>query len=207
MRSRLLIAATVLLSLASTATAAPFTFTTDPFAGTTVLTTPGRQVVGNELFIPVFDITKDKFVLDPGVFGISEILFANDLIGNIPTADVNFVVLRTFDDDGDPLTTFNAGSAANLIAAQVTATGPGFFIYFNQGLDLPRLVFSTDLGDATADLKIVARLLNFGGQAGRDAMVDFTKGNVKLVPEPATMLLLASAGAVWMRRRQRAAAR
>ena len=34
--------------------------------------------------------------------------------------------------------------------------GPGFFIYFNSGLDLPRLVYSTDLSDNTADLKVLA---------------------------------------------------
>jgi hypothetical protein len=112
---------------------------------------------------------------------------------------VNVVVLETFDDDNNPLTPFGAGNAANLIAARITAPGPGFFIYFNQGLNLPRLVFSTDLNDNTADLKILARMLNLTGASGRDALETFTASNFTLttdesstVPEPSTLLLLGT---------------
>ena len=44
----------------STASASTFTFDTDPFAGTPVLTTPGRQIVGGENFI-VFNPATDVF--------------------------------------------------------------------------------------------------------------------------------------------------
>jgi len=194
------LAATVLalLGVASTATASTFTFNTDPFAGTTALATPGRQVVGGEFFI-TFNIATDVFVLDSTVFGVgNDVLFANNVAAGLPASNVNIVVLESFDDDNNPLTPFGAGNAANLIAAQVDTHGPGFFIYFNQGLDLPRLVFSTDLSDNTADLRVLFRMLNLTGQAGRDALPGFTSSNFELtsetaaVPEPSSLLLLGT---------------
>ena len=148
MRRLIPVIAVLFLTLNTNADAATISFSTDPFAGSTALTTPGRQVVGGELFT-AFDIGADVFEFNTFVFGIDEILFANDLAGNLPTSDVNVVVLQSLDNDGDPLTPFGAGNAANLIAAQITEPGPGFFIYFNSGLNLPRLVFSTDLSENT----------------------------------------------------------
>jgi len=85
--------------IGSTASASTFTFDTDPFAGTTVRTTPGRQIVGGEDFI-VFNPASDIFALDATVFGVgNSVSFANDFAGNLPTSDVNVVVLETFDDD------------------------------------------------------------------------------------------------------------
>lgn len=180
------------LAFSSTATANTFTFDTDPFAGSTALTTPGRQIVGGEAFI-TFNIATDLFALNTAVFGVGNtVLFANDLAANLPTGNVNVIVLQSFDNDGDPATPFAAGSAANLIADQITSPGPGFFVYFNQGLDLPRLVFSTDLNDNTADLKILFRMTNLTGQGGRDAIPTFTASNFALVPEPSTFLMTAA---------------
>jgi hypothetical protein len=101
------------------------------------------------------------------------------------------------------LTNFAAGNAANLIAAQITTPGPGFFIYFNQGLDVARLVFSTDLNDNQADLKVLARMTNLSGQIGRDAIPTFTAANFQFttVPEPASLSLMAVAGLVGAGRR------
>ena len=122
---------------------------------------------------------------------------------NVPATGVNIVVLQTFDDDNNPLTNFAAGNAANLIAAQITTPGPGFFIYFNQGLDVARLVFSTDLNDNQADLKVLARMTNLSGQIGRDAIPTFTAENFRFttVPEPASLSLMAVAGLVGAGRR------
>ena len=193
-----LAAAGVLLS--TTASATVFTFATDPFAGSTALTTPGRQVVAGESSIS-FSIATDVFSLDPGVFGIGNTInFASGLAGALPTGGVNAIALLNFDDDANPATAFAAGNAANLIAAQITTPGPGFFIYFNQGLDLPRLVFSTDLSDNTADLKIIFRMTNLTGQGGRDAMPTFTASNFQVtsVPEPASSLTLVIAAVALM---------
>ena len=166
--------------------AAIITFATDPFEGSTALTTPGRQVVGNELFTE-FAIASDVFAFEPTVFGIGETInFANATVENLPTSGLNVIVLQTFDNDADPTTPFAAGTAANLIATQLTSPAPGFFIYFNSGLDLPRLVYSTDLSDNQSDLKILARLTNLGGQAGRDLIPTLTAANFQVASVPET---------------------
>ena len=186
--------------LSTTASATVFNFATDPFAGTTALTTPGRQVIGGEDFIN-FSIATDVFSFDSAVFGIGNTVhFASDLAGALPTGGLNAIALLSFDDDANPATAFGAGNAANLIAAQTITPGPGFFIYFNQGLDLPRLVYSTDLNDNAADLKIMARMVNLNGQPGRDAMPTFAASNFQVsnVPESASSLTLVIAAVALM---------
>jgi len=198
-------------AFSSTAQASTFRFDTDPFAGTPALTTPGRQIIGGEDFIN-FSIANDVFSLDPAAFGVSgPVNFVNVAAGNIPATGVNVVVLESFDDDNNPLTPFGAGQAANLIANQITTPGAGFFVYFNQGLDLPRLVFSTDLNDNTADLKVLARMINLNGQTGRNALPNFRAENFEItstpVPEPSTLTMIALGaigGARRLLRRKRA---
>jgi hypothetical protein len=159
-----------LFAMCSTAHATTFQFDTDPFANTNVLNIPGRQIVGGEDFIS-FSIGSDLFSFDPAVFGVgSAVHFANASASVLPTADVNVVVLQTFDDDNNPLTPFGARNAADLIANRITTPGPGFFIYFNQDLNLPRLVYSSGLSDNNADLKILARMLNLFGPNGQNAI-------------------------------------
>lgn len=176
-----------------------FTFSTNPFEGSTALVTAGRQIVGGEPSI-TFNIATDVFAFDGSVFGMgSSISFANGLVGSIPTSGMNVVVLQTFDNDANGGTPFGAGNAADLLASRITASGAGVFIYFNSGLDMPRLVYSTDLSDNTADLRILARLTNLTGQGGRDAIPQFTAANfavVTTVPEPSSLLLLAAGLAV-----------
>jgi hypothetical protein len=190
-----------LLSLGSTAHASTFTFDQDPFAGTNVLNAPGRQIVGGEDFLS-FTPSRDVFSFDPAAFDVASLNFVNASAANIPASGVNVVVLETFDDDNNPLTPFGAGNAANLIADEITTPGPGFFVYFNQSLDLPRLVYSTDLSSSDSDLKILARMLNLNGGNGRDALSDFTSANFALTsagataPEPATFSLIAGAGLI-----------
>ncbi len=194
-RHSILVFAASALMLSAPVQAATFMFDSNPFAGSDALITPGRQIVGGESFIS-FSTASDVFAFDTGVFGIGDNLaFANDVVGSLPH-DANVIVLRTFDNDGNPGTAFSAGAAADLIADQITQSAPGFFVYFNSGLDLARLVYSTDLSYSDSDLKILARLTNFEGQAGRDAMSTFTAANFDFVatpvPEPAGIVLLAS---------------
>ena len=191
-------AALVLLSMSPAAHSATFRFDTDPFAGTTALTTPGRQIVAGEQFLS-FSPATDVFSLESLVFGAgSDVRFVNAAAADLPSGGVNIVVLNTFDDDNNPLTAFGAGQAANLIAEKITTPGAGFFVYFNQALNLPRLVFSTDLSSNTADLKVLARMTNLTGQTGRDAVGTFTAANFEITtdgqaPEPSTLFLMPSA--------------
>jgi hypothetical protein len=182
-----ILSAAALLIGPATASAATFTFASDPFAGTTALTDPGRQVIAAplnpEAFIS-FDVATDRFAFDVDFFKIDAIRFVNDSIGNIPTSGVNVIVLEGFAGA--------APGAADLIAQRITTPGAGFFVYFNAGLNLPRLVYSTDLNDNTADLRVLARLTNVTGQDGRDAMAQLKAENFQVVPEPTSLLLLAT---------------
>lgn len=192
------LAAVAFLALATTTNAATLTFNTDPFAGSDALTQPGRQIVGGEPSL-TFDIASDVLAIDAQTFGLSQINFANALSTALPTSGVNFIVLQ----NGAPLA---AGTAANAIAEQITEPGAGFFIYFNSGLDLPRLVYSTDLSDPTADLAILARFTNLSGPEGFAALPNITAANATVVPEPASLLLTAAGavlvcGQAWRRRR------
>lgn len=199
MRSSVLSFAAAAVMLTASAQATTFTFGGDPFVGSTAPTTPGRQVVGGEPSI-TFSPPTDVFSFEGSFFAfVSSIGFANGEIASIPSAGTNVAVLRTFDNDANAATAFGAGNAANLLAAQITTPGAGLFVYFNSGLDLARLVYSADLSDNTADLKILARMTNLTGAAGRDAMQQFTAADFTFVaasiPEPATFLLLGSGAA------------
>jgi hypothetical protein len=176
-----------LLISRTAAHATTFTFHTDPFEGTNIRIQPGRQLVGGEDFV-AFSIATDVFSLNASAFGVSApVRFVNDLAENLPTGGVNLIVLRGFDNDANPGAPFGAGNAADLIADHITTVGPGFFVYFDQPLDLPRFVYSTDLSSRDEDLKILARMLNLRGETGREAMQTFTAGNSEITttaPEP-----------------------
>jgi hypothetical protein len=189
--------AATMLACSSAANATVFSFLSDPFAGTDALITPGRQIIQAPAVVEPsidFQVGSDVFVFDKATFGIDTLTFANGLVADIPASGVNVVVLQTVDNDNNAATPFVAGVAANIIAEQITTSGAGFFIYFNSVLDLPRLVFSTDLSDPNADLRVLVRLGNFAGESGE--LVNFTADNFELVPEPSGLLLVA-AGAAW----------
>ena len=188
-----------LLLTASPVHAAIITIDQLPAGFAATLLIPGRQITGGEPSID-FNIGTDVFALDRSEFGVSQVLFQNSLAAALPPTGVNVIVVQ---DPG-----MLAGLAANAIAAQLTAPGPGFFVYFNTMLQLPRLVYSADLSDPTADLAVLARLPNLSGAPGFAAMPTFTAENFAIVPEPATPLLFGLACAfarasAWRRSRRR----
>lgn len=143
----------------------------------------GRQIVGNEDVLEDFDLSRDRFLLDGPSFGLSKIVFASidaRASGAPLPAGANVIVLRNADDDGDPTTPFLAGTAANQIARLDPSPRPGVFVYSNSILGLNRLVFSPNLGSASSDLKILARLTNAVGEAAVDALLDFSEDNFEL---------------------------
>ena len=132
----------------------------------------------------------------------SPVHFANGLANTVPTSGANVIVLQNLDDDANPQTPFGASNAADLIASRITTPGPGFFIYFNQSLDLPRLVYSTDLSSSDSDLKILARMLNLNGPNGQNVIPTFTAANFEITttttaaPEPSNLLMMTGMGLI-----------
>ena len=197
------------LTVASAAHATTFTFDNFPFLGSDALTTPGRQVVGGEASIS-FNTAADVFALGSFLDVGSTVDFFNGQFNNIPNTGVNVIVLQTLDDDANTGTPFAAGNAATLIANQITTPGAGFFIYFNQGLNLPRLVFSPDLNDPASDLKILFRMTNLLGNTG--SLATFTAANFAIVPqaevpEPSTLVLTGMGALAFARSVRRRKAR
>lgn len=198
-----LVATAAAAVMAGAAHATTFTFSTDPFAGSTALTTPGRQIVGGEPSL-VFDPLADNILFEPSVFSFTPPINAFNGLASDLTNGFNLVVLRDLDSDlVTPGNQMAAGTAANLIASAITTDGAGFFFYFNSGLDLVRLVYSTNLNDNTADLKILARFTNLSGAGGQAAMAQLGP-QVAAVPEPGVWAMMLTgfglAGALLRRR-------
>lgn len=197
-RRAAVMAAGLLILGAAPAPAATIDFLVNPLIGA-----PGvdlgdgvRQVfppAGQELFIPTFDVTSDQFRFHLSAFGVTPPLsFVNALAADLPPGGVNVVVLQDSDNDGNPATAFNAGTAANLIAAEIDEPGAGFFVYFNSALNLNRLVYSTDLSVNTADLAILARIESPTGAGAIAALPTFQAANFAAVPAPAALPLMAA---------------
>lgn len=198
------LAASTLLA-AAPAFAANVVFNTNPFAGSAADPNDGVRTIfgGVERQLPAFDIANDRFVLDGTVFALGGgIQFTSGLVSALPDGGVNVVVLQSTDNDNNPATPFGAGNAATLIASAIDQDGAGFFIYHNSGLQVNRLVYSTNLNSATADLSILARITSLSGAQAIAALPTFTADNFA-VPEPGTwaLALLGLGGAAWARRR------
>lgn len=174
---------------AGNAQAADVLFESDPFAGSTADPNDGIRAVfaGNQRSLASFDVASDRFVFDAAFFNVGGALsFANGLTTALPPSGVNMIVVQ------DTAPGFNAGAAANLVAAAVTADGAGFFMYSNIGLGVNRLVYSTNLNLNTADLSVLARIESPSGAAALPAIAGFTADNFALapVPEPGSWALM-----------------
>ncbi|MBA4177872.1 MAG: hypothetical protein C0505_15150 [Leptothrix sp. (in: Bacteria)] len=201
-------AATALaLAAAATAHAGPIVFDVAPFEGTTVNLDDGvRQVfAGRERFLPSFDFTQDRFVFANAGFLLGDSLsFFNGLAADLPSGGLNVIVVQDSDNDGNPVTAFNAIAAANLVADELSTDGAGLFVYFNSVLNVNRLVYSSKLNSRTGDLAILARVTSPTGAGAIAALPAFNAGNFA-VPEPGTWALMAAGlvGVAGTRRRSR----
>jgi hypothetical protein len=175
----------VLLLLTTGVNGATLVFSTNPLAG---VPDTGGQIVNGAGGGPVFSFNPltDVIAFDPAAFGVNAVAFAN---GN--TTDPGFPM------SGLTVAVVQNAAAARAVATvlgnQLTSTGPGFFMYFNAGLNVPRLVFSRDLGDPNADLAILARFDNLTGQAGVLPSIQASNFTATAIPEPSSMLITSGA--------------
>jgi hypothetical protein len=186
--------AAALVWAAAAAHAAPVVFNTAPFEGSTANPDDGvRTVFGaNERFLPSFDTAADQFVFGT-VFGFESLVVYNGLatgLTGLPGERPNVVVLQDTDNDDNAATAFNAGTAANVIAAALDEDGAGFFIYHNSVLGLNRLVFSSNLNSTTSDLAILARITSPTRGDAIALLPGFDAANFS-VPAPASLGLVA----------------
>lgn len=201
------------LSLAgsSLAQAAPILFDTAPFTGSNANPNDGVRTIfaGLQRSLASFNVATDQFVFDLSKFNVGDSLHFSDAShASPPAAGSNVLVMLDTDNDNNPATPFGAGNAASLIADLVNVDGAGFFIYSNSALHVNRLVYSTNLNSATADLSILARIENPNGAAAPAALVTFGADNfAAAVPEPGTASLAFGGllGAGTLARRRRAA--
>jgi hypothetical protein len=182
------------LAAAGQAQAADHLFATAPFTGSSANPNDGVRTVfaGLQRSLPSFDVASDHFVLDLSKFNAGNTLsFASASLATPPLPGNNVIVLRETDNDANPATAFGAGNAANLIADMVTTDGAGFFIYSNSVLKVNRLVYSSNLNLATADLSILARIESPNGAAAQAALATFGAANfTAAVPEPSSYALM-----------------
>ena len=157
-----------------------FGYADNPFQGEDV-SDPERQIIAEEDFITDFDFTEDRYLINARDFKIDGNVDFTAVDSNDADAAIepgtNIVTLLNSDNDNDSDTPFIAGTAANEIAELTTEDGAGLFIYYNSDLKLNRLVYSSNLNDADADLKIISRQTDLTGEDAVDALGDFSADN------------------------------
>ncbi|MEM1346109.1 MAG: VPLPA-CTERM sorting domain-containing protein [Pseudomonadota bacterium] len=172
---------------------------------------------------------------DPGIASWS------DNPNTIGTLD-NIIILQNFDNndvDGNfPANwdnSFNARRALEAIAANTTGNRPGFFLYWNEGLGINRLVYTENLANGAAPFRVLfandepgaepgddlrigpGGVLGLGGftpergqaNAAFNDLANFSSANfTTVVPVPATLplILAGMAGLGLLGHRRRAAA-
>ena len=133
-------------------------------------------------------VEADRYEFNASDYGIAGPLTVASLDGNAAGATIaagtNVVVLRNADNDGNPATPFVAGTALAQVANLISTDGPGFVVYFNTVLQQTRVLYSANLNDVNADVKVVSRHTDLTGQAAIDALASFTAANFDLRGNP-----------------------
>lgn len=141
-------------------------------AGRDVFVFDGDQLGNGPDEITDFSIRQDKFALDASDFDVEGFRFVNAAVDDID-ADANVIVLQ----GGFA----NAGAAAAAIAGNdAIQAEDGFFVYFNENLQINRLVYSEDLGEQGA-ISVLANLTNLNGDEALDALPSFGAENFDLL--------------------------
>ena len=158
-----------------------FAYAGDPFEGRDV-SAPERQIIAdNQDFITDFDFAEDTYRFNATDFDVDGDVNFAAVDANAEDASIapgtNVVAVLNSNDAEDPDAPFAAGTAANQIAELTTEDGAGFFSYFNSGLQLNRLVYSTNLNDASADLNVISQQTDLTGQDAIDALSNFSADN------------------------------
>jgi Ca2+-binding RTX toxin-like protein len=123
-------------------------------------------------------VNSDRFRFNAGDFSVvGPLTFINTLAANLPNSGVNVIVLQDTDNDNDPATAFNARSAARLIGNAINQPEAGFFIYWNSGLGVNRLVYTPDLSNGEAPLTILNAINTLSGQDAINALPTFRADN------------------------------
>ena len=158
-----------------------FAYAGDPFEGRDV-SAPEREIIAdNQDLITDFDFAEDKYRFNATDFDVNGDVNFAAVNANAEDATIapgtNVVAVLNSDNDSNPDTPFAAGTAANQIAELTSEDGAGFFSYFNSGLQLNRVVYSTNLNDASADLNVISQQTDLTGQDAIDALNNFSADN------------------------------
>ncbi|MFK8186089.1 MAG: hypothetical protein AB8B99_22155 [Phormidesmis sp.] len=154
-------------------------FAFDPFQGMN-MSADGRQIVNQPDELEDFDIAQDCFLLNAADLGIERpITFVNgtaDALAASGIQDANLVVIQG--------AFASAGAAAKAIAQIGIANGPGAFIYFNENLQINRLVYACELSCADAERIILGNIRSLTGEDALNALPRFSAKNFVLLDQP-----------------------